>query len=987
MAGGERNVTVSDTDGHGTSAESLELEAEPHDEPLAQGSRVDRYVIVAPIGRGGFGVVYEANDPDLDRRVAIKVLHPERSRGLLAQERLLREAQALARLSHPNVVTVHDVGALGHGLFVAMELVDGETLGAWLQAGPRSLDQILDAFDAAGRGLAAAHSAGIVHRDFKPANVLVGRNGQVRVADFGLARSQDDSDSGSGVPLALGSSRPEVTRAGTVLGTPAYMAPEQQRGERVDARSDQYSFAAALHEALEGKRPGADGSTSLRADQPAWLRRLIQRALAPRREDRYADMDALLDDLVRGRGARRRRRLVGAAVVAAVAVAAGVAALAARGGASGPAPCTGFDARLGGVWDGARRERMHAAFAGTGAVYAQDAFTHASARLDDYAHDWVDMRRDACLATRVRGEQSEALLDLRMACLDRRLAQLGELTSIFAAADHDVVEGAVRAVTRLDPLSGCADAAALTARLPPPADATLAPRIAATRARLDRAQALGDAGKYDDALAIARPAEADARAIAWPALTAEALYLRGNLERLADGNAAAADAPLAEAARQAALAHDDTLQARALITLAFRAGEAGDHTRALALIDAADSVVTRAGGDELLRADWRATQASVFERLGRYDEARVAYAEALAVRERRLGRDAPDVAVTLNNFSNVARAQGKLDEVRVQLTRSLAIWKQAYGPDHPNVAITLNNLGSLELDAGHLVDAERDYSQALALKQKLYGADNLSVAITLMNLGNIASMRGRLDEADGYLTRALAIRRAQLGEDNAFVLESQYNLAILRRQQGRYDEALALHRQVLAGRERLFGPVHDKVANSIDAIAAVLEQQGKLPEALAERRRALAMREKVFGPDHLDVAGSLAGVAGVLETLGRCGEAEPAAQRALAIVDAQHLGESYDALAPLETLGLCELRRGHGAAATAHLERAVVTGEKAGASPADVAGMRFELARALWQDGRDRARARREAERAHADLGGASAAVEVATWLAAHPGP
>jgi eukaryotic-like serine/threonine-protein kinase len=926
---GKREVTVSDTDARG-------VPGALGDAPLTIGRRVDRYVIMRHIGHGGFGVVYEAYDADLDRRVAIKVLRPERLQAGLATERLKREAQALARLSHPNVVTVHDVGALEQGLFVAMELVDGQTLGEWLAAEPRPLDELLDAFVAAGRGLAAAHAAGIVHRDFKPGNVLMGKNGSVRVADFGLARSHDYSDyNDDEVPTAplplLGSSSASVTRTGTVLGTPAYMAPEQERGERVDARSDQYSFAAALSEALADRDP------------PAWLRKVIERGLAARREDRFPDMNALLAAIAHHRGGKRRRWLALAVTIAL----AGVAALwLVRPGASGPPPCTGFERHLQGSWDAARRAEVQRAFASTGAVYAEDTFKHVAGTLDAYAGAWVGMRRDACLATRVRGEQSEALLDLRMACLDRRLAQLRELTGVLAAADRDVVTGAAGAVDALEPLSGCADAAALSARLPAPADPALAPRIQALRAQLDRADALGDAGKYAEALALARPAEAEARAIGWPALTAEALYVRGNLERLADANAASADAPLSEAARQAGLAHDDARQAHALLALATRASEAGDGQRALAFIEAAEAAIARAGNDERLHSEWLGAKGEVLEGLGRHDQARAVLEEALALIEKREGPEGTNVAETLTSLSAVNRLQGRFGEARAQIERTLAIWQTRYGPTHPNVAITLNNLGALEWDAGDLEAAEQAYADALALKTKIYGPDNLSLATTLMNLGNVSSARGRYDEAEARMQRALAIRRAQLGDGNAFTLECKYNLAVLRRRQGRLAEALALHREVLAAREQLYGHDHDRVANSIDAIAAVLGAMGKHEAALAERRRALAVREKIFGLEHPDVAESLAGIASMLESLHRCREANAAATRSLAIYEQHQLGESYGALFPLEILGLCELHDGNGRAAADYLQRAVDVASKAGAGPDDLAELRKELARA-----------------------------------------
>jgi serine/threonine protein kinase len=218
--------------------------------PLEDGSRVDRFVILRRIGRGGMGIVYAAYDPELDRKVALKLLRPEaanRTDYADWRARLLREAQAMARISHPHVVTVYEVGTFQSQVFVAMELCEGPTLAEWLRAARRPWREVLAVFRDAGRGLAAAHAAGLVHRDFKPQNVLLGSDGRARVADFGLVRPSGvdlpreptEAETGDGAsPLTL-----PLTQTGAILGTPAYMAPEQYRGHKGDARTDEFSFA------------------------------------------------------------------------------------------------------------------------------------------------------------------------------------------------------------------------------------------------------------------------------------------------------------------------------------------------------------------------------------------------------------------------------------------------------------------------------------------------------------------------------------------------------------------------------------------------------------------------------------------------------------------------------------------------------------------------------------------------------------------------
>jgi formylglycine-generating enzyme required for sulfatase activity len=306
---------------------------------LTPGTAVGRYTVLAMVGRGGMGQVYSAYDPKLDRRIALKLMHPqEDARDARAQDRLLREAQSIARLSHPNVVVVHDVGTFADRVFIAMEFIDGETLDAWVKAQTRTWRAILDVYLQAARGVAAAHGAGLVHRDLKPHNVMVSRQGAVRVTDFGIARRIGTADEAP--PPGVEGESPAVSSAATLthpgerLGTPRYMAPEQFRGERADARSDQYAFCVALHEALYGIHPFIDDGVAplspsgsrgvLRTppgerDVPRWIRRVLVRGLSVRAEDRYPSMAALVAALEADPAVGTRRRLVAVGVVALVA--------------------------------------------------------------------------------------------------------------------------------------------------------------------------------------------------------------------------------------------------------------------------------------------------------------------------------------------------------------------------------------------------------------------------------------------------------------------------------------------------------------------------------------------------------------------------------------------------------------------------------------------------------------------------------------------
>jgi serine/threonine protein kinase len=310
-----------------------------------------RYELVEEIGSGAMGVVWAARDMDLDRQVALKLI---RSGGRSLPElrgRLLGEARAMARLSHPNVVTVHDVGTTEDGLFIAMEHLDGGTLDKWLDASPRSWREVVDKFIEAGRGLAEAHRAGLVHRDFKPENVLLGRDGVARVADFGLALPVAES-TGATEESSAGERERAVTEEGVLVGTLAFMAPEQLLGQRATARSDQFGFSVALYEALFGIRPFGGQSCEIPAAVlltaivegciappppgrrvPGRLHRLIVRGLACEPEDRWATMDALVAELE-----ACRARALPSWIAAPVAVVAGLAGRMARGATSAPTP-------------------------------------------------------------------------------------------------------------------------------------------------------------------------------------------------------------------------------------------------------------------------------------------------------------------------------------------------------------------------------------------------------------------------------------------------------------------------------------------------------------------------------------------------------------------------------------------------------------------------------------------------------------------------
>ncbi|MCY1013595.1 protein kinase [Nannocystis pusilla] len=540
---------------------------------LFAGDRVGRYTVLHLVGAGAMGTVYAAYDPELDRRVALKLVH----HGLLAgatreaaAARLLREAQALARLSDPNIVTVFDAGRFEGQVFLAMEFVEGGTLRQWLASERRDPAQIVAMFVAAGRGLAALHGAGLVHRDFKPDNVLVGGDGRARVSDFGLVRVaatasvEETFDPARPLPTASEA----MTRTGALLGTPAYMAPELWQGALADARSDQFAFCVALYEALQGVRPFTPGALAgtapgrevARVERiPAGLRAPLAIGLARAPERRHASMTALLDALGRGlAGARRRRAalLLGLAGLVVALSAWGWQQVQARELAGRVAACVAAGARIDEVWGAAARAEVERSFLATGKAFAPATFARTVPWLDGWAADWRGAAEAACRAHTVEASWDAELRARAEDCLAEARAGFVALVDELRDADGVVLTQATNAAAELAPASACTQPAALRER----AEVPQAQRSAARelRVRLAGARSLQAVGDYDAALTAARAAVGAARASGLPGLVGEAEFRAAGLHEKRG------DYPAAEAGLLRALAAAEEARARGL---------------------------------------------------------------------------------------------------------------------------------------------------------------------------------------------------------------------------------------------------------------------------------------------------------------------------------------------------------------------------------------------------------------------------------------
>ena len=703
------------------------------------------------------GVVYTAYDETLDRKVAVKVLHDG---GASAQHRLLREAQAMARVSHPNVVTVLEAGVAGGQVYVAMEFIRGVTLAAWLRATERGWQEVLRVFVQAGRGLAAAHAAGLVHRDFKPSNVMIDESGRARVLDFGLVRSAPTVLAGSSIPSSASSSKFDIhlTQDDQFVGTPAYMAPEQWRGLIPETATDQFSFCVALYEALYNAQPfsyadlmhnvlrGRVNEPPRRLSAPMWLAAVVMRGLKPHPKDRFPGMPALLMALDHRRIRRWRR---GAAIIG-LAVCAALGGFAVARPSLGDATCSGAPEAVSRVWGQANRDAVAATLGIAAPDYVSVLWPRVEATLDGYVASWQEIHRDACLGYH-RGERSGMLLDRQMRCLDSRLRALDEAVSTLAAADTEIASRALDVTSQLPPLSVCRNLDALASESPPPDDPRVAARSEELRRRLTRAEVFAHSGRVSEAIALTTTIVSEAEQLAYAPVTAEALLLRGRIglnlsEESADrvawltraisaGFAARTDAVAAEgiALRIFAMSREADLIDRALI----------DESLALALADRSPTpeamrglVLNNIGTVHLARQDM--------------GQARRYFAAALELREGALGREHREVGFTL---VNLALASDPGPARRPLLARALQILEAALGPAHPETL-------EVRLIAAHLVEPAEGLEllkPGCVALDRFLSEDIVRRTRCLLHVGRLAIEIGDTDEADASFFGAASL--------------------------------------------------------------------------------------------------------------------------------------------------------------------------------------------------------------------------------------
>ncbi|PRP97603.1 Serine/threonine-protein kinase StkP [Enhygromyxa salina] len=858
---------------------------------LGIGDRFAGFQIRGILGHGAMGVVYEAWDPTLERRVALKLL---RSPSRRAAERLLREARALARLDHPGVVRIWAADVHRGAVYIAMELVEGQNLREWMQT-PRGWGEVLPVMIGAGRGLAAAHAASVIHRDFKPENVLVGWDGQARVLDFGIARisaqhpehlqftrdgsiddaSDDASDAASdatsdaepgSAPDRLSGSfaalptQPDksLTQAGSLIGTLLYMAPEQHERERADERSDQFAFCTTLFEAIYGRHPFpartreelamrvSEGKVSFpdnhHTQAPRWLERVILRGLAPARDDRFATMDELLDALERHPSRRRRRNRV----LAISAVALGAVALGLMVPRAEPQdPCVDVGEALDEELGDEARERITNRFLALDQPWAIEMGERVDTELESWAGRWLEARIEICQAR--HSHREETTLDQRReACLDSQLAQVGALGDVLTEAGSRTLSNAERTLAALpDPTLCVGDKPPL---VHPSLDGAeqLVDELAELH-WLTLAGGDGQARQRAEQLVIkARALQASDEA---ESLLADALIALAHTE-ITDGDLAQAELHLRESARTAERIEADGIRARAVVdlgwTLANTPGRADD---AVAMLEDAAALLERTGDPRFERERQRQALGEALLASGEPARARAVFEAILA-----------DAGVD---------ARGKASTP---------------SPKHMAHATTLMGLSRVAAFEGDHANALRYAELALDIYEGHVGDSNPLLAAPLTNIGLAQAGLGDHDAARAAFQRSIRLRRRQLeGESTAgnrrLLAEVLIGLANLDSSLGEAAAAADGYREALA-----LVPEHDFSNRALVLFNLGVDHQlaGRAQQALADYKEALRLAERVHAMDSPQVVGARLGVGSALVSLGRPAEARAPLERCLA---------------------------------------------------------------------------------------------------------
>jgi len=779
---------------------------EPGDRPRFEvGSQIGRYVVLDKLGSGGMSEVYAVYDRHLARKAAIKVvgLPDGRQPTPIEGDRLVREAQTMAKLSHPNVVTVFEIGLVGTRPFVAMEFVPGQTLRRWMGE-PRSWQETIRVFCEAGEGLIAAHEQGVIHRDFKPDNVLLSDKGRVQVTDFGLADMV-------GAPVDSGLDADDVIThvASLVCGTPAYMAPEQMRGEKADPRADQFSYCISLYEALYHKAAFRAANIAKRHEQilsgnirpppkdsrvPGRIFKIICRGLSGDPGLRYPSMAALIRDLRRAATAGHRRA-IGAAIAVGSLVAVVLGLLVSRAASDPTEVCGGAQEQWSGIWDQGIREARRLAFSRLES--GEQVWAQVERQLDAHTARWNSAFADNCRATRVQHSQAEPIYQLRNACLGRARREVEALVALFAEPAPAIVRNAQPAVHNLADPDRCSPLN-VSFMVGEPATAE-GDRVA--RAQVEKliatARARYSLGQYTQSLALAQEAATRASAAAGLAdLSVEAIYAIGRAQ-WRSGRFADAEETLVRACARATSMGQSWLRAECLTDLVYLVGiERMDFKQASHWFEMASQSIKALGDPRRLRGELLQFYATVVathgDMKGGSEMALQAFNDLNAV----LPANSARLGYAFNMYGTHLYYAGELEKALEVLREGYEMRMADLPPNHPDIAESLNNIANVLNDMGMPDEALKEQQKALDIYNRA-GDQKPDVAKSLSNIGVILLQTGKPDQARDYFERSLALERQVRGETHPYVASLLAMLGATHEAAGHPGPAAAAYREAV----------------------------------------------------------------------------------------------------------------------------------------------------------------------------------------------
>ncbi len=889
---------------------------------------IGRFDVRAPLGRGGMGVVYRAHDPDLDREVALKLVRTRAESSTTAEQaraRMLREAKVLARLQHPNVVTIHEVGVFEEEVFVAMELLGGGDLSQWVARNDTfDRTRFVDAFDLlieAGRGLAAAHALGVVHRDFKPSNVLLGEDGHARVGDFGLARAGAESrlSSEQSVRPSLISENEPLTATGARLGTRAYMPPEQARGEAVDAAADQYAFCVTAIEVLSGSRPTAASDVPGRVSGvPGWVWSPLRRGLAPSPMQRWPSMSALLDELERR--ARPKWALWGLAGVGVLA-----AAFTLRPEPPPPGPsCDAGDARVAEVWNAARRQALVDGATASGLKAAETVVSRAGDRLDGWFAGWSEAFDETCRAHHDGGALTVAEYDGRTRCLDNQLRRAAVLIDAVADAPSNTVGRLGVAAAALPSVRRCEEPLDPRRDASVPADPREAAAYAAIQDEVARRQALRDLFEWEEAHDGA--IELAARAAAYPNTPAfaEATLAEG----LALGYAGRPDEAIVRfeaVARMAATLGEHELEGQAWATYGNAVGGTPDKYDVADLaFENASAAIDRLSDPRRARARMLFMQGSmIYQKRGESGQAIDLLQASVRLLEDLRGPENPELIGVLAALGQAQSKAVRTKEAEITLERALGIVEANFGPEHPTAAdlhdVLAESLAGerrFEEALVHAREASRIAALTLPPDAKLIGIYSSNLAIAELEAGDAEAALVSIAHAIESLKRSHGETHYQVGGSGYRVQAAAY-LAL-----GRHEEALAAAARDIELCEAGLGKDHFWLSAARHQRARIHQGRGDFEAALTDHQESLRIEQVSYTLPHTRLVRPWRRVAADLRTLGRFEEARQALEQA------RSCGGSPRQQAPVE-LEAARLARASGGDPSGPLETAQTLADEA----------------------------------------------------------